>query len=171
MTPEQATSRLIAEAGRYLNVRENPPGSNRGVEVDYWIKECKLDPKGAFPWCAAFVGAIGRQALGDALWPVPRTASVPEIAAWADKNGILMAFLSAPVSPGDLFVVWHPELKGYHHVGLVTAVHAAPTGLTLETIEGNTSGAGIRDGWGVFARSRTPGKDDRFVPWVRKLQA
>lgn len=151
---------LIAEARRYLEVRETPPGSNRGLEVDYWIKEAKLDPKGAFPWCAAFVGQVGRQALG-ARWPCPRTASVPVLWAWADKGG----YLETSAAIGDLYLVWHPELNGFHHVGIVTSL-----GAELGTIEGNTSGAGIREGWGVFARSRAPAPADRFARWTRALQ-
>lgn len=154
---------LIAEAKRYLAVREVPLGSNRGVEVDYFVKECGLDPKGAYPWCAAFVGQMGRQALGH-RWPCPRTAGVAALAAWAEKGRML----EPTAAVGDLIVVWHAELKRFAHVGIVTELQLAGK---LGTIEGNTSGGGSREGWGVFARVRTPAADDRFIRWTRALEA
>lgn len=157
---DAAAAALIAEAERYLKVREAPPGSNRGVEVDYWIKECGLDPAGKFAWCAAFVGAVGRQALGH-LWPCPRTASVAVLAKWAAEGN----YIELSAGLGDLFVVWHPELKRFAHVGIVTAVNAG----TMSTIEGNTSGGGSREGWGVFARQRTLKAEDRCIRWIRAL--
>jgi hypothetical protein len=153
---------VIAEAKKYLQVREVPLGSNRGTAIDYWIAECGLDPKGGFPWCAAFVGAIGRQALGRARWPCPATASVAQLYAWADKLHIV----ESTAAVGDLFVVWHPELKRFGHVGLVVA--NLPAG-RIGSIEGNTSGGGSREGWGVFARERTLATEDRCIRWTRAL--
>lgn len=152
---------LITEAQRYLAAREKPIGSNRGVEVDYWIKECGLDPAGAFAWCAAFVGQMGRQALGH-RWPCPRTASVAALYKWADAGH----FVEISPAVGDLFVVWHAELKRFAHVGVVTALGTGK----IATIEGNTSGGGSREGWGVFARpARTLAVDDRCIRWTRAL--
>lgn len=151
------TDALIAEARRYLTVVEVPKNSNRGVCIDYWIRECGLDPAGAFPWCAAYVGQMGRQAVG-ASWPVPRSASVAAIAAWAaTKPGVLQASPAV----GDLFLLWSPELKRFAHIGIVTKV----TGDGYETIEGNTNGGGSRDGFGVFARTRRLDARNKFVRW------
>jgi hypothetical protein len=152
---------VIAEARRYLQVREVPLGSNRGTQIDYWIAEAGLDPKGAFPWCAAFVGQVGRQALG-AAWPCPRTASVQTLYGWADRG----RYVESSPAVGDLFVVWHAELKRFAHVGLV--IGNLPAG-RISTIEGNTSGGGSREGWGVFARERALAADDRCIRWTRAL--
>lgn len=152
---------VIAEAKRYLQVREVPLGSNRGTEIDYFIRECGLEPKGAYPWCAAFVGQIGRQALGH-RWPVPRTAGVAAIATWAEKGG----YLETSAAVGDLFIVWHAELDRFAHVGFVVSLEDGKVG----TIEGNTSGGGSREGWGVFARARTLAAKDRCIRWTGGLK-
>lgn len=155
----QRTDAVIAEAKRYLGVVEEPKNSNRGLCIDYWIRECGLDPKEGLPWCAAYVGQIGRQAIG-ASWPVPRTASVAAIAAWAaTKPGVLQTTPRA----GDLFILWNEKLKRFAHVGIVIEYNAAND--TYRTVEGNTNGGGSRDGFGVFARARVVVSKDRFVRW------
>lgn len=150
------TDALIAEARRYLGVQEKPKNSNRGTQIDYWISESGLDPAGALPWCAAFVGQIGRQAEGH-RWPVPRTASVASIAAWAAASNRIVSTPQA----GDLFLLWSPELKRFAHIGVV--IRAAGNG--YDTIEGNTNPGGGRDGFGVFARHRVINPADRYVRW------
>jgi hypothetical protein len=162
LTTAQATAELIAQAKRYVGVTEDPKGSNRGVCVDYWIRECGLDPKGGFAWCAAFAGQMGRQALGDA-WPVPRSASVAAIVAWASaKTGVL---LDSPVA-GDLIFFWHADLKRYAHIGIVTAVGTAGA---VSTIEGNTAPDGGREGWGVMVKQRKAGPGVKFGRWTAVL--
>lgn len=158
----QRSDALIAEAKRYLGVVEVPKNSNRGVCIDYWIRETGLDPAGAFPWCAAFVGQVGRQALGKS-WPVPRTASVAAVAAWAASKG-LVANIGAG---GDLFLLWSEELKRFAHIGIVTDFNVTTS--EYKTIEGNTNGGGSRDGYGVFARTRRLGARDKFVRWEAAL--
>lgn len=154
---------VLVEARRYLNVQEAPPGSNRGTEVDYWVREAKLDPKGAYPWCAAFVGAVGRQAIGTLLWRAPRTASVAQLAEWAKQHQVLVE------SPerGDLFLLWEAQLTPprFGHVGFVDAV--APDHML--TLEGNTNPGGGREGFGVFARRRNLAPTTRYVRWVRTV--
>jgi hypothetical protein len=153
----QQTDALIAEARRYLGVVESPKNSNRGLCIDYWIREAGLDPAGAFPWCMAFVGQMGRQAVGH-RWPCPRTAGVAVLAAWAaSKPGVLQ---DRP-AVGDLFILWNESLRRFAHVGIVTRV----TGDSYETIEGNTNGGGGREGFGVFARVRRVEGKSKFVRW------
>jgi hypothetical protein len=153
--------RVIAEARRYLQVREVPLGSNRGVEIDYFVRESGLDPKGAYPWCACFVGQVGRQALGY-QWPCPRTASVAVLAKWAEQSH----YLELSPGAGDLFIVWHPELKRFGHVGFVASIDGSGK---MGTIEGNTSGGGSREGWGVFERQRILKAEDRCIRWTRAV--
>jgi hypothetical protein len=154
---------VLAEATRFAGVTEQPPGSNRGVEVDYFVREAGLDPKGAYPWCAGFVGQIGRQALG-AAWPCPRTASVAALAAWAKTNAGAGVLVDHPAR-GDLFVLWFQSLNRFAHVGFVTAVTAG--GFT--TLEGNAAppnATSTREGFGVFERTRSVGPAMRFIRWV-----
>jgi len=147
------------EARRYLGVTETPAGSNRGIEVDYFIRECGLDPKLGLPWCAAFVGQIGRQALGTA-WVVPRTASVAAIAAWPKH------LFTGPIV-GDLFLLWHEDLGRFAHVGFVEKVTPGVT-IGFATIEGNTNPGGSREGYGVFRRERAAVGKTRFVRWTEE---
>jgi hypothetical protein len=156
MTPVE---QVLAEARRYIGVTETPPGSNRGVEVDYFIRETGLDPKLGLPWCAAFVHQIGRQALG-AAWPVPRTASVAAIERWATAQGVIRDTAAV----GDLFLLWHAELKRFAHVGFI---EATLDGGRFATLEGNTNPGGSREGFGVFRRQRTFGLSTRFVRWTQ----
>ncbi len=149
---------VIHEAQRYLAERERPVGSNRSTRIDYWLTQTGA-PLGA-PWCAAFVAGVGRQALG-AAWPVPQTASVQQIVLWADPRQLL----SAEPEPGDLLVIRFPDLGRFAHVGFVTSVR--PEGFA--TIEGNTTPDGSREGYGVFARSRSASPLYRFVRWPRAV--
>jgi hypothetical protein len=85
--PEVATpgafALLLAEALKVavsqIGVMEQPPGSNRGPEVDRYLTAVGLDPtRGSFPWCAAFVFSCfdeAARALGRTN-PVIRTAGV-----------------------------------------------------------------------------------------------
>lgn len=157
------SNEIIAEAKRYLGVVEQPKNSNRGLCIDYWVREAGLDPAGGFPWCAAFVGQVGRQTLGY-RWPAPRTAGVMTLVAWAaTRPGLLV---QAP-SVGDLFVLWSTELNRFAHVGFVADVtHSGnPVSFGIDTIEGNTNDGGSRDGFGVFARHRVVHPRDRFIHW------
>jgi len=155
------TSLLIAEARHYLGVVEVPKNSNRGLCIDYWVREAGLDPTGGYPWCAAFVGQIGRQVLGH-RWPAPRTAGVMTLVTWASvKPNVLV---QTP-SEGDLFVLWSDPLSRFAHVGIVTKV--TPDG--YDTIEGNTNDGGSREGFGVFARHRVVHPRDRFIRWEAAL--
>jgi len=149
---------LIAEAERYLAERERPPGSNRSTRIDYWLAETGA-PLGV-PWCAAFVTAVGRQALGIA-WPVPRSAFVQEIVQWAYPKQLVYT----EPERGDLLVIRFPDLGRFAHVGIVTI--ASPDRIT--TIEGNTNIDGSREGYGVFARQRSRSPQYRFVRWAEAV--
>lgn len=152
----QRSDGLIAEAMRYVGTVESPRNSNRGREIDYWIHEAGLDPAGAYPWCAAFVAQVGRQAEGH-RWPCPRTAGVAILAAWGAAHGCIEEL----PQPGDLFLLWDGTLKRFAHVGIVTKV----TGDKYDTVEGNTNDDGSRDGYGVFVRHRARTARDRFLRW------
>ncbi len=144
---------VLDEAHRYVGVMETPPGSNRGLEVDYWLHEAHV-PLG-LPWCAAFVGQVGRQALGT-KWPCPRTALVADLAAWGATRGLVYEL---PLR-GDILLLW--EGDRFAHTGFVVHVDAAG----YDAIEGNTNVDGSREGVGVMARRRTRHVSDRFLRWA-----
>lgn len=153
---------VLNEAGRYERIREEPPGSNRGVSIDAWLRECRVGL--ALPWCMAWAWNVGRQALGHA-WPVPRTALVQDLYEWAQPRGLVQT----TAKPGDLLVLYYPTLRRYAHVAIVTGLTEA--GAT--TIEGNTSDTSqpaTREGWGVFRRVRPLSDRMRFIRWSDALE-
>lgn len=147
---------VIDIAAGEIGVVEDPRGSNRGRQVDEYIRAAGLDPtKGSFPWCVAFVFWCFQQAADRAERPnpMPRTAGVLD--HWAKAARVAGArrirradAIRDPllVRAGQVFVI--DTGGGTGHSGFVEAV----SGGTLQTIEGNTNDDGSRDGFGVFRR-------------------
>lgn len=150
---------VLAEAKRYLGVKEEPIGSNHGTCVSYWLKEAGVAD--GLPWCAAFVHSMGVQALGRTNWKLPTTASVAALAAWGATQGTVLKTLP---KRGDVFLLWEPGLvpARFGHTGFVTSVNHS----TISTIEGNTNDGGSREGFGVFARERPIQPSTRYLRWV-----
>lgn len=160
-TPTSAApSKLLAGAVKFaitqIGVREKPLGSNRGPEVDLYLRSVGLDPKkGSFPWCAAFIYYCFEQSAKALAIdnPVVRTAGVLDHWTKAGQRKIpriaVKAALEDPslVKPGHIFVMDHGGGAG--HTGIVESVN----GGRLVTIEGNTNDGGSREGIGVFRRT------------------
>lgn len=158
MTMSPPIEALIAEAQHYLGTVEQPLNSNHGLRVSYWLNEAGVGD--GLPWCAAFVYAMGVQALGRSNWPLPRTASVASLAAFAATTNRIKTLPQR----GDIFLLWETGLTPprFGHTGIVTSVDINMIG----TIEGNTNPGGSRDGFGVFARKRTTVPSTRYIRWV-----
>lgn len=146
---EDLKTKVLSFAAAAVGVREQPLGSNRGPEVDVYVKNVGLDPEGHYPWCAAFVYSCFLE-LGAAN-PCPRTG-----AAWGmwlkTAEGLHLPRAKAMLSlikPCMVFVMDFGHGTG--HVGLVKAVEVGK----IVTIEGNTNDGGSREGIGVFERRRT----------------
>lgn len=146
----------LVKASAEVGVREEPPGSNRGPQVDQFLRAAGVDPtRGSFPWCAAFVyWCFDQTSIALSVKnPVIRTAVVLDHWNKAGARGIHR--LSADecrdtpslVQPGMIFIISTGGGKG--HTGLVEEVR----GVALTTIEGNTNEGGSRDGVGVFRRT------------------
>jgi hypothetical protein len=165
---DEAPSPLLAgtltTARSQIGVMEQPPGSNRGPEVDSYIRRVGGNPAGQLPWCAAFIyfcfdeaaNAIGRSN------PVVKTAGVLDHWAAAVRKGIPRISSNSAVQnpdlvrPGHIFVI--DTGGGHGHTGLVLEV----AGGKLITIEGNTNDGGSREGIGVFQR------DSRKIAQINK---
>lgn len=146
---------LVLQVARsQINVTECPPNTNKGLKVRDYLASCHLEE--GYPWCAALVRWCGVFALG-AAWPVPAMAGCASLGDWAKKQKVLK---DTP-EPGDIFLMYYPSLKRFAHTGFVVE----KDGEGWATIEGNTSGEGSREGWGVFAKVRTFGPHDRFIRW------
>ena len=152
---------VLRVAAATVGAGESPPNTNRGPFVAACLAATGL-PEG-HPWCAAWATHIGVMALGGA-WPVLKSASVQQQCEWAAKRQVRLVATKAKAERGDLFALWYPKLNRWAHIGLVEAV--AKDGKTVETIEGNTSGSGSREGWLVARKTRTLGPRDRLIRWA-----
>lgn len=143
-------SRTLAAARGEIGKREQPPYSNRGPDVEKYLKSVGLN--GGYAWCAAFVHwCVGRAAEAEGIAnPLPRTGGV--LRMWNEAPGKGLQRLSAAearadpslVTPGSIFVMDYG--KGLGHTGFVEKVADG----RLVTIEGNTNDAGSRTGGSVM---------------------
>jgi hypothetical protein len=146
----------LGVAASQVGVMEEPPGSNRGPQVDEYLRAVGLNPStGSFPWCAAFVYWSFRQAsvqIGTAN-PVIRTAGVLDHWNKAGQAGIKRLLRDevledfSLLKPGLIFVI--STGGGNGHMGFVQDFLDD----RLITIEGNTNLPGDREGVGVFRRT------------------
>lgn len=150
--------KVIAVADSQVGVMEVPPGSNRGPQVDGYLRLVGVDPASASPWCAAFVyfcfDEACKRTVPPRSNPLTKTAGVMEHwrAAANNPNATRISAQEAQdnpslVKPGMIFVI--STGGGHGHTGLVTEVH----GGSLTTTEGNTNTGGSREGIGVFRRT------------------
>lgn len=147
---------VLRVADGSIGASEVPAGTNAGP----YVERCQAvtgNAKGA-PWCASWVARIGVAALGK-RWPLPKTGGCQVLHDFAKPRGILR---DTPQT-GDVFLIWHPELNRFAHTGFV-ALHRA--GHRARTFEGNTSSAGVREGWIVADRERVFSAADRFIRWT-----
>jgi hypothetical protein len=152
---------VLRVSSKSIGASEIPANTNSGPYVERVLKRVGLS-KGD-PWCAAEVYDTGATALG-ALWPLPATGGCQAIYEWAIAHNCVV---KTP-QRGDVFLVWHPELKRFGHTGFVITV--GPDG-SCETDEGNTSGGGSREGWLKARRTRRFAPADRFIRWTKLLPA
>lgn len=148
---------VVDIAASQIGVVEQPRGSNRGPEVDVFIRAAGLDPaEASFPWCVCFLYWVFRQAakVKGIENPLPQTAGV--ITLWnlarrTEAQVVHRSEISAQtVKPGMIFLFDLGGGKG--HAGLVIDVR----GDHIITIEGNTNPGGSSDGFGVFRRDSRP---------------
>jgi hypothetical protein len=156
--PSPLLTAVLAFASTQVGVMEVPPGSNRGPEVDQYLRSVGLDPAtGSFAWCVAFIYFCFEQACRTMAPPIPnpmvKTAGVLEHWNRAASNphatritAIEAADQPSLVQPGAIFVI--SRGGGLGHSGLIEKVEAG--GFT--TIEGNSNAGGSREGVGVFRR-------------------
>jgi hypothetical protein len=142
----------LAFAATQLDVREQPPGSNRGPQVEEYLRSTGNAP--GDPWCAAFVYFCFQRAARELRRtnPVVKTGGVLDHWQRARARGVGTITAAEAhmhegrVRPGQIFVI--ETGGGFGHTGLIEAVVAGK----LVTIEGNTNDGGMREGIGVFRR-------------------
>ena len=142
---------ILLQANSKLGVRENPLGSNRGRDVELFLKSIGLG--GGYAWCMAFV-----------YWAVDETAKKMGITNPLFKTGgVLMQWNQRPklrvATPqaGDIFIMDFGGGKG--HAGFVESV----SNDYINTIEGNTNDEGSREGFEVCYRTRKPSLIKEYI--------
>ena len=148
------SEKIVELARKEIGVTE-VNGANCGPRVDLYKAATWLDPKKGWPWCAAFVCWLiqeGMKELGmknSATFSRPRTAGAWDFENWSlaqgnetntkkpHKNDIL---------PGDIVIF------KFSHIGI--AESAPDKSGIVTTIEGNTDGAGSREGGAVLRKKR-----------------
>lgn len=156
---------LVSEAS--VGASEVPPRSNRGPYVERVLAFTHTEF--GKPWCASQFSRWGAKCFGDE-WPLPITASVQEICDAAERIGVrYIPSASGKGKPrvGDAYALWGEKENRYSHIGLVIAVGK---GTTITARDGNTSGAGERDGWLVWEKERTLTSKDRLIRWAEALK-
>lgn len=148
--------RTLIVAATQVGVLEEPPGSNRGPQVDQYLVSVGLDPEDdSYPWCAAFVYWTFQQAAAHVGVENPciQTAGVLDHWNKAGRSGITRLWADdvqedfSLLKPGLIFVISTGGGKG--HMGIVGDFRDD----RLVTIEGNTNLPGDREGVGVFRRT------------------
>jgi hypothetical protein len=130
-------------------------GSNCGPRVDQYKAATWLDPKKGWPWCAAFICWLVREALEHARFEQtktfkrPRTAGAWDFENWCkgvDGSAMLKKPHRGDIEAGDIVVF------SSSHIGIASG-RPDKNGL-VPTIEGNTDGAGSREGGAVLRKKR-----------------
>lgn len=164
--------RLIDIARAEVGTVETPAASNSGPRVKEYQSTTSLGGTG-WPWCAAFVcwciqqwwkdpasrfaleRAHGLKTDADFEKWRPKTAAAFGFHQWAESRG-LEIFNDAPghtLKTGDIMTF------DMSHIGLVITDYSD----RVQTIEGNTSDTGTRDGGGVFIKTRRRTEARRFI--------
>ena len=144
----------IATTEEVKQVREVPKNSNRGPQVDAYLRRAGVSPGNA--WCCAFVYWCcdeAATAMGRAN-PMVKTAGCLDHWRRAPVQGaqriLKQQAIGNPglVKAGMIFIIDHGG--GLGHTGLVEKV----IGGLLTTIEGNTDASKTREGGGVYRLTR-----------------
>jgi hypothetical protein len=154
--PSALAKAAIDFAITQIGVMEKPLGSNRGLEVDGYLRAAGLDPAGGnFPWCVAFTHFCYKQAAENVGLQNPHIKTAGVLDHW-NKAGTKPTVVRVTndkavadpglVKPGSLFIIDLGQGEG--HSGMVIDVANG----RLVTIEGNTNDNGSRNGIGVFQR-------------------
>jgi|TARA_R110000765_G_scaffold14881_1_gene43090 hypothetical protein len=127
-------------------------GTNCGPKVDEYKAATWLDADKGWPWCAAFICWLVREGrLGeDIKFSRPQTAGAWDFENWAKKEAAHGIDLRKPtnedIKAGDIVIFT------FSHIGLAVK-DIDPSGYVV-TIEGNTNGAGSREGGSVLEKKR-----------------
>lgn len=141
--------KMIELAKKEVGVEE-VNGTNCGPRVNEYKSATSLDPEQGWPWCAAFICWLMREAMKDSSYTFkrPTTASAWGFEDWAAKQNNKVQ-LKKPhkddIKAGDIVMFT------FSHIGLAVS---DPHDGYIDTIEGNTDGQGSREGGAVLKKKR-----------------
>lgn len=150
----------VNRAKQFVGVKEHPPGSNRGPQIDKWQR--RTNGVVGYPWCAAFVWCMFDD-VGKRI-PVPLPALVESWEKWADQTG---KQVTRPFR-GDVVCFDWDRNDWSDHIGFVDKVLALRwsgkrfVGF-IRTVEGNTAAGNDSNGGQVQIRWRWVNDKTRFV--------
>jgi hypothetical protein len=151
MNGKNISEKMVAFAREEIGVSE-VDGTNCGPRVDEYKGATWLDADKGWPWCAAFICWLIREAIEDedVEFKRPRTAGAWDFENWAKKEIVNNVDLRKPtnedIKAGDIVIFT------FSHIGL--AVKDIDSSGYVTTIEGNTNGAGSREGGSVLEKKR-----------------
>jgi hypothetical protein len=130
-------------------------GSNCGPRVNEYKAATWLPANKGWPWCAAFVCWCVREALTmtgikeTKTFKRPRTAGAWDFENWSkdqDNSTNTKKPHRGDIQSGDIVIFT------FSHIGIATS--APDKNGNVRTVEGNTDGAGSREGGAVLAKTR-----------------
>lgn len=152
-------AQVLSEAGAAADagVREVPRNSNRGPQVDEYLRRAGVKP--GLAWCCAFTYWCFDEAAQQAGIDNPMFRTAGCLAHWnnAERHGgtrlLARDAVANPglVKPGMVFIMDFGG--GLGHTGFVERVE----GGYIHTIEGNTDASQTREGGGVYRLQRKVG--------------
>lgn len=145
---------IIRIAKAEVGVRE-VGNTNCGDRVDQYKAATWLNPKKGWPWCAAFVCWVIREALVSSGTKQTKTFKRPRTAgAWDFENWSIEQDSTTWLrrSPGKDIMAGDIVMFTFSHIGI--AVSAPDKNGNVTVAEGNTDSAGSREGGGVYLKTR-----------------
>lgn len=148
----------VAAGEEARRVREIPPDSNRGSDVERYLASVGLS--GGYSWCCAFTYYCFKTAAGQLHRSNPMFQTGGCLRHWQMAEGQGAQRILAPdaranpglLQPGMLFIMDHGG--GLGHTGIIESL----VGGLLTTIEGNTDASRTREGGGVYRLVRKVGE-------------
>lgn len=144
--------KIVKITSAELGVLEVPKNSNCGPRVNQYKAATNLNPKEAWPWCAAFVDWCVREAMGGGTYTFKRpvTAGAWDLENWSKRQDNSTSTKRNPgtdIKAGDIVIFT------FSHVGIAVSDAYKDT-MVVDTVEGNSNAAGSREGGGVVAQTR-----------------
>lgn len=142
--------KLVELAKEEIGVEE-VNGTNCGPRVNEYKSSTTLNSRSSWPWCAAFICWLFKEGMRNSKhsFSRPTTASAWGFEDWARGENDSIKLQKPPnndIQPGDIVVFT------FSHIGL--AISGIDSAGYIQTIEGNTDGAGSREGGSVLQKKR-----------------